>query len=34
MIGLNMWEEWNACRSRIVGVVPKEEEILVDHAEG
>jgi hypothetical protein len=36
MIGLNTWEGWkkNESRSRLFGIDPKEEEILVDNAEG
>jgi hypothetical protein len=34
-IGLNMWKGWNKneCRIRLFGIGPKEEDILVDHAE-
>jgi hypothetical protein len=33
---LNTWKGWkkDECRSRLFGTGPKEEEILVDHAEG
>jgi hypothetical protein len=35
-IGLNTWKgrKKDECRSRLFGTGPKEEEILVDHAEG
>jgi hypothetical protein len=34
-IGFSMWKGWtkDECRGRLFGVGPKEEEILVDHAE-
>jgi hypothetical protein len=34
-IGLNTWKGWkkDECQSRLFGTGPKEEEILVDHAE-
>jgi hypothetical protein len=30
-----MWKRWkkDVCRSKLFGINPKEEEILVDHAE-
>jgi hypothetical protein len=35
-IGSNTWKGWkkDECRSRLFGTGPKEEEILVDQAEG
>jgi hypothetical protein len=35
-IGLIMWKGWkkDECRSGVFGISQKEEEILVDHAEG
>jgi hypothetical protein len=35
-IGLNTWKGWkkDECQSRLFGTGSKEEEILVDHAEG
>jgi hypothetical protein len=34
-ISLNMWKGWkkDECRSRLLGIGPKEEEILIDDAE-
>jgi hypothetical protein len=33
---LNMWKGWRKyeCQSRLFGISPKEDEIVVDHAEG